>query len=154
MQTFPVVVEAFHNHHGQLKCYAVQSEVFVHKKRSMPVTMLNAEDPSGQTILMDGQIVSCAVPFVYRFHSLDSMPVSAVQAETAPDIDNGTLSQCAGCIARNTGLTLFGFDLIQQMPERGSRWLLIDVNAFPSFKGVSEAPACIRRAIKRLVASK
>jgi glutathione synthase/RimK-type ligase-like ATP-grasp enzyme len=61
------------------------------------------------------------------------------------DYDCELVQCCAALIAARTGLTLFGFDLIK--PSGSDHMLLIDVNAFPSFKGIPDAAHALRQCL-------
>jgi hypothetical protein len=145
---YPVLVERFHNHGGvQLKCYSIGGEVHVHVKPSFPDVAL-AQDSNGEACLIAGAEVPCSFPFVYSFHSLDSMPKA--EDSTRDFAYELKVVRCvAQAIEQRVGLTVFGFDLIRPRKCSAAPMLLIDVNAFPSFKGVPEAATALRTCMKR-----
>ena len=97
--------------------------------------------------------MECLPRFVYAFHSLDNMP-KAVSGSGAGECtyDQAVIDQVAQSIQSKVGLTVFGFDLIKPITDSAVPFLLIDVNAFPSFKGVPEAACALRKYLKQLVA--
>lgn len=153
---FPVVVEAFYNHGGaQLKCYVIQGECFVRVEQSFP-DVSEAIGQNGAACLIGGQTHPCNPPFVFKFHSLDSMPKASGRTAERSGIGNYDAKSIQGCAAEigaRTGLTVFGFDLIRPCNSGVSGYVLIDVNAFPSFTGVPEAPYALRRCMKSLCRS-
>jgi Inositol 1,3,4-trisphosphate 5/6-kinase ATP-grasp domain len=148
---YPAVVEAFHNHGGrQLKCYAIQEHIFVHTKPSFP----NVQAVEGDGCMhFDEQRVRVTSPDTLRFHSLDSMPKANASLDAWDGWDRQVVEACAREIAARTGLTVFGFDLICPHDQQPAPYLLIDVNAFPSFKGAVGADACLRGCMKALGSS-
>ena len=150
---YPVLVEQFHNHGNvQLKCYVVDRAVHVHVKPSFPDVGLSRD---GSTCWLGGIEVPCYPPFVYAFHSLHSMPKADVSSNTdGVTYDKAVVQRAAQEIGSRTGLTLFGFDLIKPHRSCGAEYLLIDVNAFPSFKGVPEAGDALRACMKQLAAKR
>jgi hypothetical protein len=153
---YPVVVEAFYNHGGsQLKCYIIRDECFVLVEPSFP-DVSEATGQNGAACLIGGHTYPCSPPFVFRFHSLDSMPKASSRTVVQSGIGNfdaKCIQDCAAEIGARTGLTVFGFDLIRTCGNGVANYLLIDVNAFPSFKGVPEAPYALRRCMKSLCRS-
>jgi hypothetical protein len=144
----PSVVESFHNHGAvQLKCYVMSHQVFVHVKQSFPDVQA-AQDGTGDTCKIGGLSASCSPPFVYSFHSLHSMPKPNLSGAPSMQYDRELIELCARSIAERTGLTLFGFDLIR--PLGADHMLLIDVNAFPSFKGICDAAYALRACLLEL----
>lgn len=149
----PVVVEAFHNHGGvQFKCYVLGERVYTHIKASIPdalpcpaaddsVDAASEGDESCSFMLLGGAPYACAPADVLRFHSLTSMPKAPVSAlaDVAPPPD-AVLHACRRALADRLGLRIFGFDLIRPLTAGAgvAPYVLIDVNAFPSFKGVPE----------------
>ena len=153
--SYPMLVEHFHNHGNvQLKCYVVDRAVYVHVKPSFPDVGLS-RDSDGSTCWIGGHEVPCSKPFVYAFHSLHSMPKADVSSVTdGVTYDRAVVQRAAHEIGSRTGLTLFGFDLIKPQRSCGAEYLLIDVNAFPSFKGVPEAGDALRACMKQLAAER
>ena len=144
-----VMVEAFHNHGGeQLKCYVAGADVFVQHKHSFP-DVLGPSD-NGTACHIGEAARACQQPFLFRFHSLSSMPQAPGPLVPQLAYDEDLVRECAAEIAARTGLALFGFDLIQ--PSGQQHWLLIDCNAFPSFKGVADAPSALRRYLRAIAA--
>ena len=154
ISSFPAVVEEFYNHGGvQLKCYVIDGHVHVHVKASFPDVHLSPGG-DGSSILLDGKHVQCSAPFTYRFHSLKSMPETDCAKQKAElDYDIKMVHACARYIGQQTRLKLFGFDLIQCSKAGSPPWALIDVNAFPSFKGVPDAAAELRACLQNVAAS-
>jgi len=144
----PAVAEAFHNHGGvQFKCYAIGAHVHCAVKASIGDVGCSA-DSSGEA-LIDGCSVPCSPPHMVTFDSLKTLPLarSPELAAAAPP-EAAVLQACADAIRRRLGLALFGFDLIRSLrtPER---YVLIDVNAFPSYKGHDGAAAELRALVKQ-----
>ena len=149
MEVYPYLVESFHNHGGTvIKCYAIDSEVFIRVKPSLPdIVKHDCENESGtgRSLTLDNPKGEVA------FHTLTNMPCVAAEAvSTAVVKDAMTVEaaqKCAAVIRKTTGLSLFGFDLT--VPSRWTRFLLVDVNAFPSFKGIPEASEALRVFVQR-----
>lgn len=152
---FPAIIEAFHNHGGaQLKCYAIAGQCFVHVKASFPDVASDVAS-SGAVCKVGDQQCRCTPAFVLPFHSLDAMPqasMTVVAHSPLQDCDRSAVEDCARVIAAATGLSLFGFDLIRPQEEGSQEWLLIDVNAFPSFKGVPEVASHLRQMLRQVAA--
>ena len=152
---YPALVERFHNHGGvQLKCYCIAGQVYVHVKPSFPDVAL-ARGGDGSTCLIAGATTKCLPSFVYAFHSLENMPKAASGSDAGRfTYDQAVIDRVAQCIQSKVGLTVFGFDLIKPKADSVVTYLLIDVNAFPSFKGVPEAASALRKYLKQLVAQR
>ena len=150
---FPSVVETYYNHGGvQFKCYVIGSEVHCVKKLSIPNVTCSTDNPEnanrisdqdGLRLVRDLLIIS---PHGLQFDSLKSAPVAQGVDLSIIDLpDNRTVQECANVIRRLTGLSIFGFDLICPSKEDGI--VLIDVNAFPSYKGIPSAPQALRTLV-------
>lgn len=140
MPVYPFVVESVHNHSGVVfKCYAIQEQVFVHAKPSL------ADAPESG----DPRQPSQAAQSSCRFHSITDMPCAPLDCidlsvpETAPA--RAAAAVCARALAGASRLQLFGFDLIK--PTVMDCFVLVDVNAFPSFKGTAGAAEALRAAV-------
>lgn len=149
---FPTVAETFYNHQGvQFKCYTIGPTVLCVVKPSIPnVEKVDADD-SASHLLLGGVPFECQAPHRYHFHSLDSLPIAS-RSEVAhvPAPAQELIQQCSDAIRACLGLTLFGFDVIQPSDQR-TPLVLIDVNAFPSFKGFPDAACKLRSTLRDLV---
>lgn len=139
MPVCPFIVESVHNHSGVVfKCYVIQERVFVHARPSLP----DWPDPRHPWQAPHAEQSR-------RFHSITGMPCAdgdridlSVRA-TAPV--RAAAARCARVLANETRLKLFGFDLVK--PTEMDCFVLVDVNAFPSFKGAAGAPEALRAAV-------
>eukprot|EP00892_Ulva_mutabilis_P010710 jgi/Ulvmu1/8010/UM004_0246.1 len=150
VEVYPCLVEAVHNHGGVvIKCYAIKGRLFMHAKPSLPDVAGPVVD--GRPSATAGDETGCI-----RFHSLKNMPCAAPESIDQGITDEATVREaaeaCAHVIAEKTGLALFGFDLVK--PAALDHFLLIDVNAFPSFRGVPDAAEALRSFIKVSVHSR
>lgn len=146
MPVYPCLVESVFNHAGVvIKCYAMKGQLFLVAKPSLP----DAPDPGRDA----ATAYTSGGGGCQRFHSLTDMPCAA-----AEDIDTGVSESvqvqeaaeaCARVIAETTQLALFGFDLVQ--PTARSHLVLVDVNAFPSFRGVPGAAGAWRAIVNSIV---
>lgn len=158
MEVHPYLAESFHNHGGTvIKCYAIDGHVFLRAKPSLPDIVKHPHESrhcSGGGVTPDkqpchggsGAPMQDAFSGEIAFHTLTNMPCVAstsVNAALAKDATTAEAAQsCAACIRDATGLSLFGFDLVA--PSIGAGFLLVDVNAFPSFKGIEGATEALR----------
>lgn len=135
---FPCVLQEFRDHNAQqLKVYVVGSEVFWSDKKSLP-------DLSNFTTTTNS--AAAAV----QFNTLENMPTSAADLAQrlgvtvggeagAPVLVSSVLSRetivaTADAIRTSSGLSIFGFDIIVPKGDV-KQFLVVDLNAFPSFKG-------------------
>ncbi|KAL4857680.1 Inositol-tetrakisphosphate 1-kinase 6 [Chlorella vulgaris] len=61
-------------------------------------------------------------------------------------MQQGTFEAVAAALRQRLGLTLFGFDLV--LDHGAGELVIVDVNYFPSFKGIPEAPAALQAALR------
>lgn len=139
-----------------IKCYAIDDQVFLRAKPSLPDIVKHQhenENWSGRNVNEETQSCrSSTAPMKdtgngeIAFHTLTNMPcVAAESVNTALVRDAKTAlaaQSCAAVIRDATGLSLFGFDLT--VPSLGEGYMLVDVNAFPSFKGIEGAAEALR----------
>jgi inositol-1,3,4-trisphosphate 5/6-kinase len=138
---FPAILEAFNNHGGrQLKCYVIGQAVYAAVKPSIPDCSNDNTDVDGHSVLVGSRQCQCQSPFVLQFHSLQSMPKADVRSHGLAGLsseDAVIVSDIAAFIAKQSGLSLIGFDVIQATATPGL-YTVVDVNAFPSFGGLSD----------------
>ena len=151
---FPVIAERFHSHDGQmLKCYVIGQQVYTRHKPSIQDVSLDVAQNDGSHIRVGAHLVACNAPGVVSFNSLKSLPGREhidTGAAQSLDISQEAVQACADMIRQCLGLLLFGFDLI--LPnESPDTPLLIDVNAFPSYKGIQGAADALRCVAKAVV---
>lgn len=134
----PLVAQEYINHGGILyKVYMIGSNVLVEKRDSMPDIYVRGAKND-------------ALPSCIEFDSLHSLPTRLpwLYQDTASD-DNKTPSfriltdhffQTLGNIVReHLPLSVFGFDVV--FDHQAGEALLIDINYFPSFGSISDAPS-------------
>jgi inositol-1,3,4-trisphosphate 5/6-kinase len=140
--TYPVVLEAFHNHGGkQIKCYAIGDSVYAAVKPSIPDYHEECASVDGQWVQLGSNRLKCHSAFVLPFHSLENMP----KCNTAKEVcltreEIAVVSDIAAFIAARSGLHLFGYDVVKATAEP-EVCIVVDVNAFPSFRSLSESIA-------------
>jgi hypothetical protein len=149
MRVYPFLAEMFHNHNGTvIKCYAVEEKVFIRAKPSIPDLPWSTSSRGQSCGTRGGDLQWCSGQVA--FHTLMNMPCAepgSVQWSLAEDPLTVRAAQlCAAAIRAATGLTLFGFDLTR--PSAANTFLLVDVNAFPSFKEISGAAEALREMLK------
>ena len=145
-----------------IKCYAIDSEVFIRVKPSLPDIVKHDHDNKSGTGTCPAQLDTGARHLgdaltrnnprgEIAFNTLTNMPCvaeEAVNTDVAKDAMTVEAAQrCAGVIREATGLSLFGFDLT--LPLRWGRFILVDANAFPSFKGIPGASEALRLFVQR-----
>ncbi|KAL4433219.1 hypothetical protein ABPG77_003267 [Micractinium sp. CCAP 211/92] len=77
-------------------------------------------------------------------------PAGHAQAAQSPGHElmrRPTFEAIAAALRQQLGLTLFGFDLV--FDRVAGELVIIDVNYFPSFKGIPEAPAALQAALRQ-----
>lgn len=137
---FPCIAECVHNHSGVVyKCYIIDQKMFVHPKPSFEdVTTQHSE---GAQAVKEGGIHTST-----RFHSIKNMPCASKERcnfSISKEHPVWAAAQlCSEVLKDVTDLTLFGFDLVR--PSIFDHFLLVDVNAFPSFKGTEGAAEALR----------
>jgi hypothetical protein len=162
MEVYPYLAEYFHNHGGTvIKCYVIDDQVFIRAKPSLPDIIKSVNRSEIRNICHDSQdshpviaaqnLNTCSSGNgEMAFHTLQNMPcVTAEFVNTALAEDELTIEaaqRCARVIRKATDLSLFGFDLIA--PTDGDGFILVDVNAFPSFKGVEGAADALREFVQ------
>jgi inositol-1,3,4-trisphosphate 5/6-kinase/inositol-tetrakisphosphate 1-kinase len=62
-----------------------------------------------------------------------------------------TFEAVAAALRQRLGLTLFGFDLV--FDRSAGELVIVDVNYFPSFKGIPEAAAALQAALRERYAA-
>eukprot|EP01025_Chloroclados_australasicus_P035317 TRINITY_DN3599_c1_g2_i1.p1 TRINITY_DN3599_c1_g2~~TRINITY_DN3599_c1_g2_i1.p1 ORF type:complete len:532 (+),score=68.62 TRINITY_DN3599_c1_g2_i1:87-1682(+) len=158
----PVCVTQYYNHGGWVyKVYVAGSQLFVHKRQSLP--------DFGPENVRSSKVI--------WFDSLSSLPSELQlndeqlklqnQKEAFIDETSESFLEAARIIAtyigKQLGLQLFGFDIVaardgntnkqegedDQLPV--TTLVVVDVNFFPSFKGIPEAPAAVREMVKHVV---
>jgi hypothetical protein len=102
------------------------------------------------------------IPTSIEFHSLESLPTSlpwlsrlagpndtftAAQLPSPPAamMHSGFLTRLAQVFRKHLGLTLFGFDVV--FDYAAGEAVVLDLNFFPSFRGIPEAPVALRKAL-------
>jgi len=113
----PVLVQQLVNHDATIfKAFMIGDFVSYVRKPSLPNF---AEDPQRATINFDSQ----------AFADLVGVP-------TAPEPGLELVQKVAQAISQETGLSLFGFDLITKSGT--NEHYVIDINYFPSYKGIDD----------------
>ncbi|GMN36117.1 hypothetical protein TIFTF001_005761 [Ficus carica] len=121
----PAVIQEYVNHSSTLyKFYVLGEKVFYAVKKSTP----NVD------ILMKLFGNHGLKPLV--FDSLKSLPTDKEKVHSGDSIDHGLVTDAAKWLARNLGLTIFGFDVVIQ--EGSGDHVIVDVNYLPSFKEVPD----------------
>lgn len=111
----PVIVQELINHDATIfKAFVIGDFVSYVRKASLPNYV---PDPNRITINFDSQ----------SFADLMGTPV-------APEPSFHVVKTVADAISRHTGLSLFGFDLITKSGTTDH--FVIDINYFPSYKGI------------------
>ncbi|XP_024020254.1 inositol 1,3,4-trisphosphate 5/6-kinase 4, partial [Morus notabilis] len=139
----PAIIQEYVDHSSTLyKFYVLGDKVFNAVKKSTP----NAH------ILMKLCGDDELKPLV--FDSLKSLPTADEKQLCGDNIDHGLVTEAAKWLARNLGLTIFGFDVVIQEGSRDH--VIVDVNYLPSFKEVPEGVAipAFWDAIKKKLESK
>lgn len=159
MEVCPYLAESFHNHGGNvIKCYAAGSRVFLRAAPSIPDYPFECIDKNVDSNDQDSghqtgeNFTSAHQRHEIAFHSLKNLPcisADAIKAALAQDQNTIEAAQrCAEVIRDATGLSIFGFDFT--IPSAGTGFLLVDVNAFPSFKGVDGAAESLRQLLQQV----
>lgn len=121
----PAVIQEYVDHSSTLyKFYVLGEKVFYAVKKSTP----NVD------ILMKLFGNHGLKPLV--FDSLKSLPTDKEKVHSGDSIDHGLVTDAAKWLARNLGLTIFGFDVVIQ--EGSGDHVIVDVNYLPSFKEVPD----------------
>jgi len=147
----PAIVQEYVDHGGVVwKVYVLGEEVFISRRRSTPdVGSLLQDVPTGMSMPAD-------TPACIEFHSLETLPVSLPwirnkdEEKEKPRGSPGLmrpefLQALAGVMRHHTRLTLFGFDVIFDFAAGEA--VVVDINFFPSFRGIDEAPAALRATL-------
>lgn len=146
MPVHPFIAESVHNHSGVVfKCYSVNKQTSVHAKPSLPD--VEKSRPGGELGSEEAALGNC------RFHSITDMPCAPQEHLDPSVMESGPVRQaaedCSRVLAETTGLTVFGFDLVK--PIEMENFVLVDVNAFPSFKGMRGAAEALRGLVVKSV---
>eukprot|EP01023_Acetabularia_acetabulum_P008475 TRINITY_DN13682_c0_g1_i1.p1 TRINITY_DN13682_c0_g1~~TRINITY_DN13682_c0_g1_i1.p1 ORF type:complete len:181 (-),score=27.26 TRINITY_DN13682_c0_g1_i1:122-592(-) len=145
----PVCVTQYYNPGGWVyKVYVAGGPLYVHKRPSIPD--FNVDTTKGQHK-------------VAYFDSLKALPTALTSDISQPQkelIDSTSkpfldaLQIISTFINKQLGLQLFGFDILvvkqQDQDEDKIGLVVVDVNFFPSFKEIPEAPQAIRKMFKRV----
>ena len=142
----PAVAQAFVRHDGTAhKVYCFADQVLTQQRRSLPA--VDAASPG--------------VAGVVSFDALHALPTSwgppsdnasdsggaatAADAPSAPLLSMEAVHAMAAWLRRETGLSLFGFDVLVEA-HTGAH-LVVDLNYFPSATGVDGAPQALASAV-------
>ncbi|PRW44989.1 inositol 4-trisphosphate 5 6-kinase family [Chlorella sorokiniana] len=163
----PAVVQEYVDHGGRVwKVYVAGDQVFWAERKSTPDLRSLAEQLAADP--------EADVPDSISFDSLKSLPTTLpwlrkqqaqpqaaggsadgglppVPGQVASLMQRPTFEAVAAALRKRLGLTLFGFDLV--FDSIAGELVIIDVNYFPSFKGVPEAPAALRAALRQRYAA-
>jgi Inositol 1,3,4-trisphosphate 5/6-kinase ATP-grasp domain len=118
----------------------VGQAVYAAVKPSIPDCSKDSTARDGHSVLVGSRQCQCQTPFVLHFHSLQSLPKADVRSDGLAPLsseDAAVVSDIAAFLAKQSGLSLFGFDVIQATAKSGL-YTVVDVNAFPSFRGLSD----------------
>ncbi len=150
----PATAQAFVRHDGVVhKVYVYGDAVLTAQRRSLP-------DPHhGADTANTTRANAHAPPDVVCFDALRSMPSAwhhggssgvdrpAPAMPTTSSLNMATVRAMAAWLRENTGMTLFGFDVLI---ETGiGAHLVVDLNYLPSASGVAGAPAALAAALIR-----
>lgn len=137
----PAVVQEFVDHGAVLfKVYVIASEVHVVRKESFP--------DLGQ--LSKDQLDT--MPATVSFDSLASSLPDALRFDVQPpkhQLHRQVVESGAHWLRHKLQLRFFGFDVV--VDQHTGDHVIIDVNYFPSFKEVPEAPAKLRMTILQAI---
>jgi len=136
----PVVAQEYINHHGILfKVYVVGEHVMMERRSSMPDIRLHGLDNNKVEEL----------PSCIEFDSLHSLPTRLPWLENGSTnhkrtssstiLTNYFFNQLGTIVRQHISLSAFGFDLV--FDNEAGEVLLLDINYFPSFGKISEAPS-------------
>lgn len=131
-----LVVQDFVDHDGyEMKVYCIGEDSYLYRRQ------LGEESPSTDDTCVDFTV----------FDSLESKSKNPDKTNyPIQDEDKEVLLECAKWLRTRLNLTLFGFDALK---VRGSGQItIIDVNYFPSFKGIAGAQSslhsvCLKKAM-------
>jgi len=116
----PAIVQQFHNHNAIIyKVYVTFPSVSVDKRASLP------------------NFKASAVAQPQSFNSQAFSALYGVMEEVKPP-STELMDRIAACVHQDSGLTLFGFDLIYCV-ELG-RYTIIDINFYPGYLGIPSFP--------------
>ena len=159
------------------KVYIAGNQVFSVQKRSTPdlqplrdflASHLSSNGNSGNgngngNSTNEEEDEALDIPTSIEFNSLESLPTSLPWLSrlaggdpssnaTAPPppppaamMHPGFLTQIAQVFKKHLGLTLFGFDVV--FDYAAGEAVVLDLNFFPSFRGIAEAPVALRTAL-------
>ncbi len=133
------MVQAYQAHGGrELKVYCIGERVHVFGRAIISL------DGAGGPGRGEGGLP------VTSFDSQDVKGGGAGEAVSAED--RAVLLACARWLRKAIGgVNLFGFDALKVKGESQSRLAIIDVNYFPSFKGMPEAQAHLHESIRAVL---
>ena len=80
-------------------------------------------------------------------HRHADAPLLPLQTATAGFMRPDFLARLAEVLRRQVGLTLFGFDVVFDFSAGEA--VVLDLNFFPSYRGIPEAPAALRSALRQ-----
>lgn len=135
----PLVAQEYINHNGTLfKVYVIGSKVMTERRTSMPdIQLRGLEDSKLDTL-----------PSCIEFDSLHSLPTRlpwldkhAANHSRAPSFSILTehfFEQLAMIVREHVSLSVFGFDIV--FDHHAGEVLLLDINYFPSFGSIQDAP--------------
>jgi hypothetical protein len=73
--------------------------------------------------------------------------------ECALEPPTALLESLCSSMKKHFGLNLYGFDLIQNVESEKKEWGIIDVNYFPSYRGVSNFDQKILTLLRKLAST-
>jgi hypothetical protein len=135
----PIVAQEYINHKGTMyKVYVVGKHVMIEKRASLPDIHLRGLEKA----TMDD------LPSCIEFDSLHSLPTRlpwldkhAANHSRAPSFSILTehfFEQLAMIVREHVSLSVFGFDIV--FDHHAGEVLLLDINYFPSFGSIQDAP--------------
>ncbi|KAL4520125.1 hypothetical protein Ndes2526B_g01335 [Nannochloris sp. 'desiccata'] len=165
----PALLQEYVDHNSTVwKVYVAGNQVFSVQKRSTPDLQplrdfLASHVSSGEVVGNGGEEEEdLGIPTSIEFNSLESLPTSLPWLRRLIDSSDagtttlapvppaalmhpGFLTQLAQVFRKHLGLTLFGFDVV--FDYAAGEAVVLDLNFFPSFRGIPEAPVALRTTL-------
>jgi hypothetical protein len=164
----PAVLQEYVDHNSTLwKVYVAGNQVFSVQKRSTPnlqplrdfLASYTTSGVGGVGLVGGQEKEDVDIPTSIEFNSLESLPISlpwlrqitdsssagASQQVPAAIMHPDFLTQLAQVLRKHLGLTLFGFDVV--FDYAAGETVVLDLNFFPSFRGIPEAPRALRTTL-------
>jgi len=133
------------------KGYVLGDFTLVAERRSLPNLALE----SSETVEFNTQQpYPTATDFALSTDAIKNTPTGVALNRGNNSLDTGIeqrVKAIGNLIQEETGLSLFGFDVIIDQSESDWKFLVIDVNYFPSYKELPDFDERIRKHIHHLV---